>query len=187
MEDYKFTADWFGGNIPNWQLWFGHLAGKPDVKFLEVGCYEGRAVVWLLGNILTHNTARIDCVDVFFQEGYEERFDHNIDTARGNKKVRKIKAPSQEALRELPLYSYDAVYIDGSHMTADVLEDAVLAFRLLKPGGVLVFDDYEWAAHSDPLLTPRMAIDFFLGTYQGQFELLAKEYQVAIRKTGVAG
>jgi predicted O-methyltransferase YrrM len=194
MENYRFTADWFGGHIPNWQEWLGHLAGKPELRFLEVGCYEGRSVVWLLGNILTHETARIECVDVFFDDAsgssamdsYEQRFDHNIKTALGRKKVRKIKAPSQEWLRKLPLHSYDAIYVDGSHTAPDVLEDAVLAFRLLSPGGVMIFDDYEWNAYPDPWLTPRMGIDFFLRVYERQYELLSKGYQVAIRKTLVA-
>lgn len=187
MEDYKFTADWFGGNIPLWQGLFAHLAGQPNVKFLEIGSYEGRAVVWLLGNVLTHETARIDCVDVFFEEPdaketYEKRFDHNIKTALGQKKVNKIKAPSYDALRKLELNSYDAIYIDGSHLSADVLEDAVLAFRLLKSGGMMIFDDYEWNVHTDPLLTPQIAVDAFLRVFENHYELLHKGYQVAIRK-----
>ena len=182
LDDYNFTADWFGGNIPNWQKFLSHLAGRPDVVFLEVGCYEGRAVVWLLGNILTHEGARIDCVDVFFDEAYERRFDHNIRTALGQQKVRKIKGPSQEVLRGLPLNHYDAIYVDGSHTAPDVLEDAVLAFRLLKRGGTLIFDDYEWGAHQGPLLEPKMAINAFLGIYQGRYEMLHMGYQVIIKK-----
>ena len=183
------------------------------MEFLEIGCYEGRATVWLLGNILIHETARIDCLDVFVDldspstdkrprietsditSGYESRFDHNIKTDPGCSKVRKIKAASQEALRSLELYCYDAIYIDGSHTTCDVLEDAVLAFRLLRAGGVMIFDDYEWKGSNrasgdnphccctpDPRLTPRIAIDSFLYVYDGQYELIAKGYQVAIMK-----
>ena len=47
-------------------------------------------------------------------------------------------------LRRLPLESFDIIYIDGSHAVNDVLEDAVLSFRLLKPEGILIFDDYRW-------------------------------------------
>jgi SAM-dependent methyltransferase len=181
-EIYDFTADWFGGHIPVWQTALAHLAGRPDVDFLEVGCFEGRATVWLLGNILTHPGARIDCVDVFFDPSYEWRFDHNIRTALGTSKVQKRKGRSQEILRGLPFAHYDAVYIDGSHAAVDVLEDAVLAFRLLKPGGVLIFDDYEWNAHQDPLLLPKIAINAFLGIYQRQYEMLHMGYQVIIKK-----
>jgi predicted O-methyltransferase YrrM len=183
MEQYQFTADWFGAHIPNWRHCLSRLAGRADVRFLEVGCYEGRATVWLLGNVLTHESARIDCVDVFFDEGYARRFDHNVRTALGQMKVTKRTGRSQEILRGLPLYHYDAAYIDGSHEAADVLEDAVLAFRLLKPGGVLIFDDYEWNVHPDPLLVPKMGINAFLGVYQRQYELLHRGYQVILRKS----
>lgn len=191
MEDYRYTADWFGAHIHNWRNWLGELAGKPDVRFLEVGSYEGRAVVWLLANILTHENASIDCVDPFLADGfygldrtrnYEERFDHNVKTALGTKKVRKIKLPSYEALRKLQPYSYHAIYIDGSHNAVDVLEDAVLAFRLLRPNGIMIFDDYGWAEFSDPWLMPRIAIDSFLHIYKGKYELVAHGYQVAVRK-----
>jgi len=202
MEAYRFTKDWFSWNIANWQEWLAPLAGRPSIRFLEIGCYEGRATIWLLTNILTHQTARIDCVDRFFDPdsadndpaGYESRFDYNVRISRDGNKVRKIKSFSQESLRNLKLYSYDAIYVDGSHAAADVLEDAVLAFRLLKPGGLMIFDDYEWIPISagndnsslanapDPRLTPRAAIDAFLEVYNGQYELVAKDYQVAIKK-----
>src|SRR5262245_43017212 len=104
MEGYDFTVDWFSGNIGNWQRFLSHLSGQANIVLLEIGCYEGRSVVWLLGNILTHETARIDCVDVFSKESYECRFDHNIKTALGEKKINKIKGSSQEVLRRLPLY-----------------------------------------------------------------------------------
>ncbi len=193
MEDYQFTVDWFGGHIPNWQSWLGHLAGRPNVKILEIGSYEGRATVWLLGNILTHSTARIDCLDIFSPfaapwlhpgetDDYEKRFDHNIKTALAGAKVKKIKSHSHEALRKLEFNRYDAIYIDGSHATPDVLEDGVLSFRLLKVGGIMIFDDYEWNAYSDPIQLPRAGIDFFLSAFQRQYDLLYKGYQVAIKK-----
>jgi predicted O-methyltransferase YrrM len=187
MENYLFTVDWFSGNAPNWQSWLGHLAGKPHVRFLEVGSYEGRSAVWLLDNVLTHETASLVCLDIFDSSaggasGYEARFDHNMKTTLGRNKVEKIKGPSQEILRRMQLASYDAVYIDGSHIAADVLEDGILAFRLLRPGGIMIFDDYEWKPYPDPWMMPGMAIDSFLHVYERQYELLGKAYQVAIKK-----
>jgi len=201
MEVYQFTKDWFSWNIANWGKWLAPLAGKPKIKFLEIGCFEGRATIWLLTNILTHSTARIDCLDAFFDvastdnpANYEMRFDHNIRIHPDGNKVRKIKANSQEGLRNLKPYSYDATYVDGSHTAADVLEDAVLSFRLLKPAGLMIFDDYEWVPMYggtgkldlpnplDPRLTPRAAIDAFLEIYYGQYQLISKDYQVAIKK-----
>jgi predicted O-methyltransferase YrrM len=188
LEEYRFTADWFSGNIDVWQRVLAPLAGRPGVAFLEVGSYEGRAAVWLLETTLTHETARLDCVDLFSDPACEQRFDHNIRTAHGKNKVRKLKGLSQEVLRCLPLDHYDAVYVDGSHSAPDVLEDAVLAFRLLKSGGILLFDDYEWDAHPDPLLLPpKLAINAFLSIYQSQYELLHAGYQIIIRKDAADG
>ena len=36
----------------------------------------------------------------------------------------------------------DLIYIDGSHLAKDVLSDAILSWKLLKPSGVMIFDDY---------------------------------------------
>lgn len=182
MEAYVFTADWFGGNIPVWQIHLGYLADKAGIRLLEIGCYEGRATVWLLGNILTHPSARIDCVDPFLVAETEPRFDHNIKTALGQQKVRKLKGYSHEVLRTLQLETYDMVYVDGSHSAHNVLEDAVLAYRLLKPGGTMIFDDYDWYAFNDPLLQPKIAIDAFLQVYGRQVDLLHHGYQVIVRK-----
>jgi len=190
---YNFTFDWFSNNVPVWINLLGHLAGKPGVRFLEIGVYEGRSTIWLLENILAHETSSVDCVDHFIpfsapwyppgvSTNYEERFDQNIQLACGEKKVRKIKGFSQEILWKLPPSSYDGIYVDGSHDAPDVLEDAVVSFKLLKPGGILIFDDYEWNAYSDPWRLPRIAVDAFLHVYRHRYDLLHKSYQVALRK-----
>lgn len=195
--ELTFTQDWFSSNVDNWRKYLSHLAGQPDLCFLEIGCFEGRATVWLLQNILTHETSRIWCIDTFTGnlehrdrglslDGIEGRFDHNIRSIGCDRRVTKVRGRSAEALRPLPLRSYDFVYIDGSHLAADVLEDAVLSFRLLKPGGIMIFDDYEWRKYADPLWAPKPAIDAFLGIYAGQYDLVLKNYQVIleVRRNG---
>lgn len=39
---------------------------------------------------------------------------------------------------------FDFIYVDGLHLSQDVLYDALLSFDLLKVGGILIFDDYLW-------------------------------------------
>jgi predicted O-methyltransferase YrrM len=194
-ERYEFWKDWFITNEPEWKAYLGHLIGRPHLRFLEIGSYEGRSTVWLLENILTHETARIDCVDTFAgsvehiisqvdMSGVERRFDHNIAVSGAGTKVTKIKATSREALRRLPFDSYDLVYVDGSHRARDVLEDAVLSFPLLKAGGTLIFDDYDWERTDmpDPLDTPRPGIDAFLAVYAREYDVVHKAHQVFLTK-----
>jgi len=39
---------------------------------------------------------------------------------------------------------FDFIYIDASHEPEDVIFDAVNSFRMLKKGGMIIFDDYAW-------------------------------------------
>ncbi len=110
-------------------------------------------------------------------------FRANIRTAQGEARTELKLGLSREILRTLPLAAYDFIYIDGSHSTVDVLEDAVLAFRLAKAGGIIAFDDYLW---DDPEFnqqgTPKLAIDAFTEIYREKLNILESGYQVWIRK-----
>ena len=76
----------------------------------------------------------------------------------------------------------DFIYIDGSHVAKDVMSDIVLAWELLKPGGILIADDYLWDHYKEPRLTPKPALDGFLESYKGSYEILLKGYQVHLKK-----
>ena len=74
---------------------------------------------------------------------------------------------------------FDIIYIDGNHEPEYVLEDAVLCFRKLKHGGIMIFDDYGWGG---PDLTQR-GIDGFLSGYHNKIQNLGiRESQVFVRK-----
>jgi len=195
--DFEFTYDWFSRAIPDWRRELAPVAGVADLRFVEVGVYEGRATVWLLCNVLTHSSARIDCIDSFAwhrrdggpvgadMHAVKRRFLSNIELAGAADKVRLIEARSDDGLCTLPTSSYDCVYIDGSHRAPDVLSDAVLSFRLLKPAGLLIFDDYQIARRrgGEPSLDdPKLAIDAFLAVYARRLEIVWAGYQVAVRK-----
>lgn len=192
---YQFSQDWFSMNIPLWENYLSKFANAADIKFLEIGSWEGRSTCWLLEKILTHPTARITCIDTFkgslehlhFGEKYlqtiEERFDFNIARSGGGEKVQKIVGKSQEVMRTLPLKSYDIIYIDGSHLAADVLADAVLAWDLLKVGGTVIFDDYDFVFPEKPTQNTKNGIDSFLNCYSEKIKIIHKGHQVIIEKT----
>ena len=144
---------------------------------------------WIASN---YRYARLICIDTF--EGsdehkgliqateLEQRFDHNL--APFKDRVLKIVGKSGYKLRELQIGGFDVIYIDGDHHAQQVLEDAVLAFPLLKDGGIMIFDDYPWRPLGDftKFDCPGFGIDSFLAMYEGKYNLLHKEYQVIIQK-----
>ena len=182
--NYIFSVDWFSCYIHNWTHFLKELKDKPNLRFLEIGSYQGRSTVWLLENILTHDTSSITCIDTF--EGSAEHlkdyqydlptlfqvFSHNISKFKN--RVNIIKNKSQIALKQIN-EEYDFVYIDGDHTASSVIEDAILSFSLLKKGGIMIFDDYEWK-------DPKRAIDAFLSIYADKINVLFISTQVYIEK-----
>lgn len=183
---YWFSWDWMSKCETNWRTVLAPLVGKQDVQVLEIGSFEGRSAIWLLENVLTHPTSRLVCVDLF--EGpYAEIFDENIAATGAASRVTKLAGPSGVVLRRLqPEPTFDFIYVDGSHMPLDTLEDAVLSWRLLRPGGLMAFDDYEMAAHQlatfSDIARPDIGIDAFLSAAADQLEVIFKGVQVIARK-----
>jgi SAM-dependent methyltransferase len=179
---YAFSDDWFTEAIPVWEKALEEFRGEPDIHYLEIGVFEGRSVIWALENILTHPTARLTGIDPFIGD-FKNTYVQNIARTGMANKVTTIEGFSQEALRGLPLASFDIVYIDGSHAADDVLEDAVLSWRLLKEGGILIFDDYLWGGNSADFPFP--AINVFHRFYGHHFDVIHNGYQVILKKLPV--
>lgn len=183
---FRFSHDWFYFHIDQWQSAFGSLAGVGDLRFIEIGSFEGRCTCWMLENLLTGPGSQIVCIDTFdAYEDQERNFDANVRATGLDSKVTKLRGRSQAVLPFLSEASYDFVYVDGSHFALDVLTDAAMAWRLLKSGGTIVFDDYglDYAFFAPSFdLPPKRAVDAFLEVIAGRYELLFQHWQVAIRK-----
>lgn len=201
MNTPSFTQDWFSRSIPSWSLILNKLSERAThLRILEVGVFEGRSTCWLLQNHCKTPKSTIMAIDSF-QGGIEhqgmelgtlrKRFEANIATA---------KSPAQVEIREgfsLPqlakliaegTHQFDFISIDASHQAPDVLGDAVLGFELLKPGGVMAFDDYLWSpmrpGTENPLLLPKAAIDAFTTLFSQKIRILPNLplYQLYIQK-----
>jgi predicted O-methyltransferase YrrM len=183
-----YTHDWFTRHVPLWSRLLAPLAGRP-IRALEVGVFEGRSAAWLLGNVLTHPASELVCVDTFQGStehagldlsGLEARFRANVAPFGAKAVVRAGR--SQDVLRRLGGEPFDLVHVDGSHEAADVLADAVLAWALLKPGGLLIFDDYQWREFPEPERCPAVAVDGFLAAHRGRYREVHRGYQLWVEK-----
>jgi predicted O-methyltransferase YrrM len=163
-------------------------------RFLEIGCFEGRATCWFLQHALDEDGTMV-CVDPF--EGSMEhtqldlsdlykRFQANVyEVLKPTQNLATFTETSYKALAFLinEKEQFDLIYVDGSHTAYDVLTDACMAWGLLKQGGIMVFDDYHWRpdGYTDQQ-TPKLAVDVFSHVFKGQFNVVHDGYQIAIQK-----
>ena len=177
-----YTRDWNSRNIAIWNKYLSPLMGLSNIHALEIGTFEGRSALWLLEHVFTDPTASITCIDFFHRPGQEARFQHNIAFAKRAAQLVKRKGNSHNILPEFIHDYFDLIYIDGSHDAASVLLDAFLSWPLLKPGGILIFDDYLLNKKASVSHTPKLAIDIFLKYHTEKCEVLHCDYQVILRK-----
>lgn len=199
IKDIKFHSNWFDAKAEkNFGKFLLKYKGKPGLKFLEIGCFEGKATLWLLQNILTDNTCKIVCIDPFQEYDVLKRalkginYGNFYETFKNNtkgyeNKVITIIGRSQDVLMKdnMRRETFDFIYIDGSHRSPDVIQDAILSFGLLKKGCIMIFDDYRkdiCSDSKDSIEFPKLAIDCFLNIFRKEIKTLLSEYQVVIEK-----
>lgn len=187
----KFTVDWFSPNTPKFDIILKNFKLKNDINFLEIGSFEGRSSCWFYDNYINNSqNSTLTCVDTWegsmehhqmHKDSIWDTFNFNIKEYDKSKIIVK-KGKSRDILKTLNENYYDFIYVDGSHTTRDVLEDAVLSFDLLKKDGILTFDDYLWQEYQDPVLNPKIGIDSFLSSYRNELQIIEYGYQVSIMK-----
>lgn len=162
------------------------------VRYLEIGAYEGNTVAFV--HALLDGKVHTTIVDPFTD--YSElagtnmsqafaTFSANIEAIGAKDAVRVLKGRSIDQLPKLidAGEQFDLIFIDGSHAILDVMLDAVLAWRLLARGGLMIFDDY-WYRRPDlgRSFRPKLAVDAFVGAVSHEIEVVDVASQVFIRK-----
>ena len=183
---YIFTKDWFDKNSrQNWDRIVPIINPK---KILEIGSYEGAAACYLIEKLGKNNFLEVHCIDTWEESDglakeealiVEKRFDYNMQLAvnRSQNKTKYFKHKSQSHLVLSKMIAdgvgdFDLIYVDASHYAVDVLTDAVLSFKLLKAGGILIFDDYLWAGDENIVFYPKIAIDSFTNIFSKHIKLI---------------
>lgn len=155
------------------------------MNVLEVGVFEGLSSNYIVKELLAHNGTLV-CVDPLdpnyeldndneLFQGQYERFMENTEPNKD-----RIKLMRESSLTALPMLRdefFEFIYIDGDHTYNSVKADGTNAFRLLKVGGFLLFDDYTWGT-AQPV---KKAVDEFL-IENPNHKLLLKLNQVLIQK-----
>lgn len=201
---HAYNVDPHSPKFPNWfsaingeKIFEDNLAefkGKDNLNFLEIGSFTGDSAVWMLDNILTSESSKLTCIDTWsgsaeheeevkkqFNFGeIEKEFDSRV--AKHGNKVIKVKSYSQEWLMKNRSNLYDFIYVDGDHFAKSVILDSMLSWDLLKPGGIMAFDDYEWQHPAGKEYNPKIAIDAFLNILDNNLQVIYRGWQLWVRK-----
>lgn len=184
--------------------WFENLAKsnfekiiKPrfegiKIKYLEIGCFEGASSHYMFSNVMTDDSTATIIDPFIFSNNQQEFFNSNLE-----KYMNRIDLHigySQNILHTLNQNEYDFIYIDGDHTSQAVLLDGILAFPLLKSGGIIIFDDYLWRYNDEHTITsldnislnhpnnPFSGINNFLSIYKDKIKILESNWQMIVQK-----
>jgi len=193
------------GNILNWthdvppgtkQTFEKVLTLLPSKsKILEIGVYTGISITEILKRVSESVATVIDSWEDYYEHDnsikvdtpflkaseVEKMFYENTVSIKDRITVRKGKS-SDKLLELLKLNeTFNFIYVDASHRCLDVYLDAMIAWKLLKIGGIIAFDDYRFNM-GDILNSPYNAIEEFKKKYSEDFILIAEDYRVYLKK-----
>lgn len=169
---YRTASNWFP-IIPK------DYFSKKQIRYLEIGTFYGANIISVSKTYGSHPESELYCIDPWEdyndypeykneQENTYETFLRNIENSGEKNKIIIKRGFSNQEIVKFEDNFFDIIYIDGNHEPEYILEDAVLSFRKLKVGGVMIFDDYGWGG---PDLTKR-GIDGFLCGYHKKIIIL---------------
>ena len=183
----EYTKDWSVGNFKIWLDTINQVGLPSKCRILEIGSFEGKSTnFWL--KILSQS--EIICVDTWLgsdehttldMSAVEQRFNRNTEWA-GNRLQKFRMTSSQFLFNHASSDRFDLIYIDGSHDAKDVIQDAIMAFELLQPGGIMIFDDFLWHGYTNPIQNPTSAINYFIRLKKTELKVLRFGRQVHIKK-----
>lgn len=187
MSNYKYTQTWFLSSEIRKHI-LNYLNNKTQNTMLEIGCYEGLSSVFFADNLLDHSGSSLICVDPFMkienndhkqflQNNEEQNFDFNISNCNNSDKIT-IRKVISDKFFETNDKCFNFIYIDGCHEPDFIIRDMNNSFKCLIKDGIMWMDDY---GGGDGIQI-KNAMNSFLEEHKGKYEIINKEYQLAIKK-----
>ena len=176
----------------NFEFLNGMFRKDDSIRFLQIGAYTGDASVWMLERFSGFESFTLIDVDTWSNGDSPEMNWQNFNDIERFYAVRTETFSSQGRLQTFRGTSdefffenkdtFDFIYIDGNHQPRQVTKDAINAFEILKPGGIMAFDDYLGAGNLKVNERPKIAVDFFCSLFSDSLEVLVSNYQLWIMK-----
>jgi predicted O-methyltransferase YrrM len=172
--------------------------GKTISRILEIGTYAGTSLAEMLRLVPTAMATAIDRWEDYDEFGNPvlseigsrkimKVFEENLHAAGVAHRVRVMRGDSSEKLMALIQegYTFDFIYVDGGHRCLDCYGDMLLAWPLLRQGGIIAVDDVLFQAETratDPLAVPYAGVEYFVQKFKGLFTIFHTGYRIYLKK-----
>ncbi len=186
FNQFMKIIDYFNNSY--WKIKF-----KKDINVLQVGAWTGTSLIKLIqsipnskgigidlwknreNNYITNNTENLDIKGTFYR---------NIKTTGLYERISGIQMESKKVLINFikDKKGFDFIFIDGSYSLYDVYTEIILAWEILESDGIMAIDYYNYNIYNDKFTISFESIDNFLKLYEGQYNLLSKDYCVFLQK-----
>lgn len=156
----------------------------------EIGSFEGRGSLFLHKHLCSVPGSKLYCID-HWQDNYGsvadplkvfdktfvgqyERFQKNTSAIAS---IVPMRGLSNDMIPMLP-DGLDFVYIDGDHCPNQTYKDATQVLPKMKPGGIILFDDYGFVVKN---VRTKEGIDRFVKDHASKVKVLLQNYQLGVR------
>jgi len=186
---YKYTQSWFINSEIRFNL-LKFISLDKQHNILEIGCFEGLSSSCFSDNLLNHSKSTMDCVDPFIFSGTNEQittlnvtsntentFRYNIKKSKSFNKITFHKLKSDDFFLN-NTKKFNLIYIDGCHEPENIIRDMNSSFNFLEVNGIMWMDDYLGGNNRSCL----KAMNIFLNNNIGKYQIIHKNYQLAIKK-----
>jgi predicted O-methyltransferase YrrM len=158
---------------------------------VEIGSFEGRGSIAIIDKLCKNSESKLYCIDPLDNEyvkgnenlsfwnnacdGQKNRFYNNT---KDYSNIFLLEGTSDAMIPNLLNNTIDFAYIDGDHSPEQVYKDATNILPKMKSNSIILFDDYKFNTNN---IITSIGIDKFLKEIEGKYELIFKNYQLAIR------
>jgi hypothetical protein len=178
------SFNWFGQNSQIWIHFFRkfNLEDK-KINILEIGTFEGLSASFFLKYLKKSKLIAVDSLNknTLFYKNF----------IKNKKKMRNFQfynISSDNFFKKYKNELFDIIYIDGGHDRTDVISDGKNSFKILKKGGILIFDDFLYEYNNKNKIRKKIESDFVIGgilLFLSKFEkieILYVGHQIILRK-----
>lgn len=183
--NYRFTRDPFTQKIALWSeqllAWKSQDDRTEAVQVLQIGARQGMWSCWMLDHMLRHPEDHLLCIDQCLTQSLQQNLTKASCSAAGTVSCQQSE-PKQllEKLNRQGHIGYDLIYIQDRRGDAEIIyQEAMLAWPLLKAGGMMALRDYNSTMPAQgPDRSLKVGIDNFLQNISGEFKILSQAQQL---------